>query len=554
MRLLPFVLLFGLCGCINACSAESADVRQAPSSSRYSQSLPLPPLDIQSLHGEHYTSHIDAGGTLTLTLTQHTGNDYVQVATVSQPADAPAQDWEYELSYETRFVAQSAGDRGSLGLGMVDARGWNATHSAVAIPGAEKADAWKTIRGAYRPLPDGRGVVILLRLESGSHTVSGTWEIRNLRLVAQSVNEGISPQELALVKKRVIPEQQRRDAPPIARGFNITSLGRWGFTYPTVQYYRDMKAKWGATVVRLPFNPQAIAEDKGEDLWTAWPGVLDMLEQAVKNAEQAGVKVVPVLGGSLGKGIDHKLVEFWNQPDLDATFRRIWKDIAQRLKPYHGAIYGYDIFNEPVDIAQPGPPRQWRPIALNIIQTIRAVDPDVWIIYEPGPWNEPAGYEHLTPIPDPKIIYSVHFYEPTEFTHQGVFDIKDAPMTEVAGRINMRYPGMIAGQLWDKDRLAARLKPVDDFQAKWGVPIYVGEFSAIRWAPDGSAARWLKDVSDLFNQRRWSWCYHAYREWNGWSLEHDNTFWREGMPYPTPADHETDRGKVIKAALRADMP
>lgn len=553
MRLLPFVLLFSLCGCINACSAESAEVRQPPPPDSYRRVLPIPPLNIQSLHGERYTSQMDAQGNLTLTFTRHTGNDYVQIATVPKSADAPAQNWEYELSYETRFVAQSAGDRGSLGLGMVDARGWDATRSAVAIPGAEKADTWKAILGTYRPLSDGQGVVILIRLESGSHAVSGTWEIRNLRLVAQSIPEEISPEELALVKKSVVPEQQRRDAPPVERGFNTASIGRWGFTYPTVQYYREIKGKWGATVVRLWVNPQAVAEDKGEDLWTAWPGVLDMLEQAVKNAEQAGVKVVPVLAYS-PKGIDRNQAEFWLQPDLDSTFCRIWNDIAQQLKPHHGAIHGYDIFNEPIDIAQPGPPRQWRPIALKIVRTIRAVDPDVWIIYEPGPWNNPVGFEYLIPLPDPKIIYSVHFYEPTEFTHQGVFDIKDTPMTRVADKINVQYPGMIGGQMWNKQRLEACLKPVDDFQAKWGVPVYVGEFSAIRWAPDGSAARWLKDVTDLFNQRRWSWCYHAYREWNGWSLEHDNTFWREGMPYPEPANYETDRGKVIKAAMRADTP
>lgn len=58
------------------------------------------------------------------------------------------------------------------------------------------------------------------------------------------------------------------------------------------------------------------------------------------------------------------------------------------------------------------------------------------------------------------------------------------------------------------------------FQQTYNVPIYIGEFSAIRWAPDQSAYRYLKDAIELFEEYGWDWSYHAYREWSGWSVEH----------------------------------
>ncbi len=105
-----------------------------------------------------------------------------------------------------------------------------------------------------------------------------------------------------------------------------------------------------------------------------------------------------------------------------------------------------------------------------------------------------------------------------------------------------RYPGEIEGKRWDKAQLEAALKPVVEFQRKYGVHIYIGEFSAIRWAPDGSACRYLKDLIDIFEAHGWDWSYHAFREWDGWSVEHGSD----------PKDHRrakspTDREQLLRS-------
>jgi hypothetical protein len=99
---------------------------------------------------------------------------------------------------------------------------------------------------------------------------------------------------------------------------------------------------------------------------------------------------------------------------------------------------------------------------------------------------------------------------------------------------------LIEGRQWDKQALAQALKPALDFQKKYNVQIYIGEFSAIRWAPDHSAWRYLKDLIELFEKYGWDWSYHAFREWDGWSVEHG----------ADPGDHNrtpepTDRQKLL---------
>ena len=77
-----------------------------------------------------------------------------------------------------------------------------------------------------------------------------------------------------------------------------------------------------------------------------------------------------------------------------------------------------------------------------------------------------------------------------------------------------------------------------EFQLAYNVHIYVGEFSAIRWAP--GAADYLRDCIELFEEYGWDWTYHAYREWDGWSVEHGSD--RDNRQ---PVEGSTDRKELL---------
>ena len=70
--------------------------------------------------------------------------------------------------------------------------------------------------------------------------------------------------------------------------------------------------------------------------------------------------------------------------------------------------------------------------------------------------------------------------------------------------------------------------------------IFLGEFSAIRWAPDGSAHRYIRDCIEIFEKHGWDWTYHAFREWSGWSVEHTSD-----RSDTQPAKKPTQRKKLL---------
>ncbi len=121
-------------------------------------------------------------------------------------------------------------------------------------------------------------------------------------------------------------------------------------------------------------------------------------------------------------------------------------------------------------------------------------------------------------------------YWPGGYTHQGVNN-----NWGVAGKDGMAsYPDSAC----NRQALIEHLRPVRDFQQRYGARIYVGEFSAVRWAP--GAERYLEDCISLFEEYGWDWTYHAFREWNGWSVEHT-----ENPQDNEPAQTDTARKKVL---------
>jgi endoglucanase len=382
-------------------------------------------------------------------------------------------------------------------------------------------------------------VILCVSLPGPHDTASLQW-LRIEKPPAETGTDAIpNPEELGKFKPM----------PPVVRGFMVG--GDW-----SEKTFKDMSS-WGANVVRLQLDPVNLAKPFKLPFWDAWPQVLDEIEQAVKNANKYGIKVVvdlhvPPMPKIMEKSEFDK-PELWHDPELDSSFLRFWTDVAKRLKPYNKGIWGYDLLNEPLDRSQlPWEPKQWRPLAVNLLKAIRAVDPDVWIIYEPGPGSLDRGFDGLVPLPDTHVIYSVHSYYPGEFTGQGLDYVGGFDRTDLSKKKDVHYPSKINGVYYDKSEIEKALAPAIDFAKKWHVPMYVGEFSVIRWAPKADAVQWLKDSVDIFEQLGWSWSYHAFREFNGWSLENDETFWHEGMPVPQPVNYITERGKVIRKAMEAN--
>jgi endoglucanase len=308
--------------------------------------------------------------------------------------------------------------------------------------------------------------------------------------------------------------------PPPFKGHNLPRLR--GVMSPNTFRDEDLRVlgqEWRANLIRWQITrnwgkPNTDLDLAEYDRWIE--SELADLDQALAACSRYGIKAVVDLHSPPGGRYEDNSVRMFHEGLHQEHFVELWQKIARR---YQGnrAIWGYDLVNEPVQ-GKPSPPgiADWLGTQVKAAQAIRAIDHDTPIIIEAEDGDSPAGFRYLMPVEVPRVIYQVHMYWPHGFTHQGVY----------GARTGVVYPGVIDGRPCDKEALRRYLQPVREFQLAYNAHIYCGEFSAIRWAP--GAAPYLKDCIELFEDYGWDWSYHAYREWDGWSVEYG----------PDPNDHK----------------
>ncbi|MBL8993699.1 MAG: cellulase family glycosylhydrolase, partial [Spirochaetia bacterium] len=170
----------------------------------------------------------------------------------------------------------------------------------------------------------------------------------------------------------------------------------------------------------------------------------------------------------------------------------------------------------------------WNDLVEKTAREIRKIDPVKTIFIEGCQGGAPEGFYMLRPIRVSNVVYSAHMYVPGNLTHQGIYGIP----------LGTRYPNKDS----DIDSLERALKPVIDFQKKWKVPIFVGEFGCVRWAPDGSAVRYISDCIEIFEKYGWDWCHHCYRDWQGWDPEYP-----EDQNARKRSETQTDTEKLLRS-------
>ncbi|MBQ7666816.1 MAG: cellulase family glycosylhydrolase [Kiritimatiellae bacterium] len=274
----------------------------------------------------------------------------------------------------------------------------------------------------------------------------------------------------------------------------------------------DTLQAWGATLIR--YQMWGYRQKKGDpadlDAYDRWlEGKLDhfdtfVLPQAVKR----GMKVVLDLHEAPGGKTAFNEMNMLHDPAIAGHFVETWRRIARRFKGREG-IYGYDLNNEPLQAGEAAPGCDFWTLQKRAAEAIREIDPETPILIESNLQDSPSAFATLSPLDLTNIIYEVHMYVPLRYTHQGVLWKQ--------GERPDPYPNAEKG--WNAETLRGALAPVRDFQRRHGAKIYVGEFSAIAWAP--GAEQYLRDCIEIFEDYGWDWTYHAFREWAGWSVEHE---------------------------------
>ncbi|MFZ5829864.1 MAG: glycoside hydrolase family 5 protein, partial [Planctomycetota bacterium] len=321
-------------------------------------------------------------------------------------------------------------------------------------------------------------------------------------------------------------------AGPVFKGHNHTRL-RGAMIGPrlTEEDLRVLGGKWKANHVRwqliwggFPHGPGDKATVAEYEQWL--DGQMDRLARFLPVCRELGVLVLIDMHTPPGGRDEENRCRMFAEAEFQQAFVRSWDRIARRFRN-EKIVWGYDLVNEPVEGAVADGLMDWQALAEHTAKRVRAIDAEHAIIVEPAPWGSPGSLAHFDPLDVPGVVYSVHMYQPHHFTHQGVRDTPFGPT----------YPGVIDGKHWDKEQLREALRPAIEFQRDYGVHIYIGEFSAIRWAPNDSAYRYLRDVIELCEEYEWDWAYHAFREFDGWSVEHGADP-KNRRPVTTPTTRE----------------
>lgn len=313
---------------------------------------------------------------------------------------------------------------------------------------------------------------------------------------------------------------------PAVSGGEQKSWGpyRGANTRPTITE-QDVKdfAALGGNLLRITCNSRPLM--KKEPPYDFDEESFALLDRMLDYCQKYGVRVVidpHTTPGTEQSTTTSPRDKLWSDSAFHLYLVHLWEQIASRYKDRGDIIAGYDLLNEPaIPISgATNAAADWNALVRRLVKTIRAVDKTHAIIIEPPTIrtsegkliNRLEGMAYLEAPPDPNVVYGPHMYEPHEFTHQGVQGRPEA----------VAYPSVIRGRQWDREALEQTLEPVVQFQQKYNVPIFMGEFSAPRWAGE-DANRYLRDVVEICENHGWSWAYHAWREWEGWDAEMSNT-------------------------------
>ena len=268
--------------------------------------------------------------------------------------------------------------------------------------------------------------------------------------------------------------------------------------------------EWGATLARYQMVRNWHAQNSDQDVgeYMNWlDGKLDHLDRDVLPwANKYGIEIVVDLHVPPG-GRDGGEMNMFHSQVFNDAFVEAWRRIAARFKGRKG-IYGYDLINEPEQSMRTR--MDYWTTQRRAAEAVRAIDPETTIIIESNGWDSADTFTYLSPLAMDNVIYQVHMYQPMEYTHQGVH------------RSNGNYPKFAypnAEKGWNRDYIRKRLEPVRAFAKRHDAKIYVGEFSAITWAE--GAGQYIADCIAVFEEYGWDWTYHAFREWQGWSVEHE---------------------------------
>jgi len=254
----------------------------------------------------------------------------------------------------------------------------------------------------------------------------------------------------------------------------------------------------------------------------------------------------PAMIGFLDKAVDRILAQdlavvidmhdqdkdAWERnPQYVDGFMVFWQTLARRYAERNrqdtDRLY-FEIVNEPVF---QGSEAKWAEIQTRWVAAMRTVVPQHTLIVTGPNWGGIAGLTKLVPLADKNVVYSFHFYDPMQFTHQGATwagpgleNLKDLPYPASPERCKPLLDATKDSSLRTTLRNycytyinASRLKTAIADAATWAktnqAHLWLGEFGVYcPAAPAQDRAQWIEDVRTAAESFKIGWSLWGYDE------------------------------------------
>jgi hypothetical protein len=310
----------------------------------------------------------------------------------------------------------------------------------------------------------------------------------------------------------------------LQRGINLTN---W-FRYPARaddaalrDYLTDTAMETlrraGFTFVRLAVQPE---------LLEAAPHRLSLLVEAIGRLERRGLAVVVV---------PHPAS--WHLETSEADRARLlafWRAAAPVLHTLDARLTFPEFLNEPVFASSPG---AWEALQRAGLTVIRAALPDATVVLTGANWGGVDGLAALTPVSDPNVIYSVHFYEPAELTALAAY----RPGLDRAALARLPFPmdptacapavrasaddatrdliTFTCGLRWNADSITARIARAANWATIHRASVLLGEFGASHQLNAPARLAWLSAVRQACERAGIGWALWGYDDQMGFGID-----------------------------------
>jgi len=162
----------------------------------------------------------------------------------------------------------------------------------------------------------------------------------------------------------------------------------------TLELATDREAGWYPRVIRIPCQPNSIAEIGVETFAS------DYLDPAIETCRENDAYAI----------VDYHTIEPYDTDDVDQRIREFWGTVAPRYADRSHVLY--ELFNEPTEPYGNGLDswKRWRETAQPWIDLVREEAPETPIVVGSPEWTSLTRFAPEAPFEGENLIYAGHIY------------------------------------------------------------------------------------------------------------------------------------------------